>query len=324
MATSALNLSTRTELDATLRAFAASPSVARSLTSFSVAIGITQHTERLSDDELVDFLVQCPQLRVFLLQRWRFLELNAHNVDRLVEHHTFQHLLHFTIGWTGNLKVSSMFRLLSVMPSLRSLHFGCVMDDVSEMANFSSVIPTPACRLKELEVSDDRGVNFLHYAHLLSNSHDTLESARLSWIDGLDVPVEEAIVEALARCTRLRSLESIGNGISTARLIAACPRLECLSVAQPPTEEEIGALSGDARGLRELRFVRIYYADADLDVVWDDLKDALALLPSIRILRLVFSGDLSRRSPSCYADAVTECAKRRIHLSTSKEGYIWF
>ncbi|KZV88206.1 hypothetical protein EXIGLDRAFT_839403 [Exidia glandulosa HHB12029] len=183
-------------------------------------------------------------------------------------------------------------------------------------------MPTPVCRLEELDVRDDMSINFLHYPHLLSSSHDTLETVRLSWIDSLrfKATIEDAIVEALARCTRLRSLESIANSMSTARLIAACPQLECLSLAQPPTKEDIAALSSGAKRLRELRV--FYDDDRDrLDLYWNKLKEALALLPSIRTLRLVFRGDISRLSPICYADAVVECAKRRIHLSTSKEGY---
>ncbi|KZV88220.1 hypothetical protein EXIGLDRAFT_183049 [Exidia glandulosa HHB12029] len=317
MASAVLTLSTNVDLDTALRATAASLSFARSI--ISITVTVTERGQWLTDDKLVDLLIRCPYLRVFVLQRWTFKELSADSLTRLADHDALRYITHWTIGSKGALSVSSMFSLLSLMPSLRSLHFGAVTDEGLAAMDSPVSLPTPACRLQELVVSDDLSIDFVHYPQLLSNSHDTLEYLKLSWIKTFDKPVEVALVQAIAPCTRLRSIESIGNTIPAPSLITACTQLECLALTHPPLKPEIAAFARHGARLRELRLVRLHHGDDldQLDTYWFDLEDALSQLPSVRVLRLLFKGDISERSQGCYALAVAECERRRIDLFTS-------
>ncbi|KZV83652.1 hypothetical protein EXIGLDRAFT_728089 [Exidia glandulosa HHB12029] len=169
----------------------------------------------------------------------------------------FTRLVSLHVGWPGpeRLLLSAFFALLSATPALQTLRFGSVEPDYDDESNpgvpkDASLFPKPICRLKTLAVCDDVGIDFAEYDHLLSSSHDTLQSVELSWT--FDSGLGPVIAAALQKCTRVRTMELIGNGFFHEDIIAACPNVDCLILEETPTLAEQRALK---RPLRELRLV---------------------------------------------------------------------
>ncbi|KZV92127.1 hypothetical protein EXIGLDRAFT_769314, partial [Exidia glandulosa HHB12029] len=314
--------------------------------SRSLPIGRAVHSITLSDNEhkvssdlFARILLQCPNVRSLSLLEWTFKRISTSYIQQFAAQSTFSCLTCLVIGNKGALASSSLFALLSAMPTLSILQIGYVgdhLDDSDDEAaedRPSESFATPACSLTRLIVFDDWDVKFMHYSLLLCNSHDTLEHLELSYIfdwgsdsdNDVDanvvrpVDIENAVQQAIAPCSRLRSLAIIGSDLTVVRLIAACPNLQRLTLDRLPSDKEIDALPQNGRTLRELFLLRCTGAgngDGFIGVHWPTLKRFLPSLPALRTLRLVGSGDVAERSPLSYPLARAECERRRIKLLT--------
>lgn len=165
----------------------------------------------------------------------------------------FTRLVCLHVGWSERMLLSAFFALLSATPALQTLSFGSVGPDYDDESDSgvpkdASPFPKPICRLKTLAVCDNSGIDFAEYDHLLSSSHDSLQFVGLSWI--FDPGLGPVIAAALRKCTRVRTMELIGNHFPHEDIIAACPTVNCLILEETPTLAEQRALK---RPLSELR-----------------------------------------------------------------------
>ncbi|KZV95987.1 hypothetical protein EXIGLDRAFT_765679 [Exidia glandulosa HHB12029] len=310
------------------------------------SITLSDKEHKVSSDLFARILLQCPNVRSLSLHEWKFKRISTSHIQQFAAQSTFSCLTCLVIGFKGALASSSLFALLSAMPSLSILRIGYVEDHLDDSddedgdtkreetrnARQSESFATPACSLTRLLVLDDWGINFMHYRLLLSKSHDTLEHLELSWIFdwGSDsdsdtdvvrpVDIENAILQAIAPCSRLRNLAIVGSDFTATRLIAACPNLQRLSLERAPSDEEIAALPHIGRTLRELYLLHCtgagYGGDGFIGVHWPALERFLPSLPALRTLRFIGRGAAAEKSPLSYPLARAECERRCIQLLT--------
>ncbi|KZV86102.1 hypothetical protein EXIGLDRAFT_725166 [Exidia glandulosa HHB12029] len=168
-------------------------------------------------------------LRQLSLVRWEEEGFTPLAVRTLATYGIFTRLVCLHVGWSERMLLTAFFVLLSATPALQTLRFGSVVPDYDNESDPGT-----------LAVCDDAGIDFAEYDHLLSSSHDTLQSVELSWI--IDPGLGPVVAAALQKCTRVRTMELIGNHFLH----------EDISLHETPALAEQRALK---RPLRELRLV---------------------------------------------------------------------
>ncbi|EJD41784.1 hypothetical protein AURDEDRAFT_169219 [Auricularia subglabra TFB-10046 SS5] len=296
------------------------PPVARLTTSLVIGIlGHGQETSSEFDDEAFAALVsRCPNLCALYLRSWHFDSVQPH----LLSQCSFSRLTSFFIGWNATLTVPGFFALLSMMPALKTLGIGAVdpegTSDSDDAVVTDNDLAPPACSLTHLIVSDDWDINFPHYVHLLSRSHDTLEHLELHWIYGEQVA--DGLVAALERCTRLCHLTLIGNDFPNKRIIAASATVSSLTLVAPPTDAEFAALRAP---LRALEFANCYVHDPEdfIDAAWEQLRGRVPQAPALESIKFSLMRDPVVRETDGYREMRRVCKERRIHLSLRRDFY---
>ncbi|EJD48147.1 hypothetical protein AURDEDRAFT_162618 [Auricularia subglabra TFB-10046 SS5] len=254
-----------------------------------------------------DILVVCRNVRRLDLDRWAFKTITVANIRRLAAIGSLSGIETLSIG-QGPLSSRTLFSLLSLMPALKHLELLSVFDASHDSPIEQEPFPTPACRLRHLFLYDDWGIDFPHYAHLLCNSHDTLEHLELHWVS--DPSIGECVTEAVSACRSVRDLVLIGNNFDSSSIIPLCPRIRRLMLIEPPTDEENAALRAP---LRDLRLVHCTPA-SDSGVIADHLPRWRVLVPQLRTLRSMSVLSHSIQRDDSYHKLHRLCAQQRVRL----------
>ncbi|EJD48131.1 hypothetical protein AURDEDRAFT_162603 [Auricularia subglabra TFB-10046 SS5] len=270
-------------------------------------------SERIDEALLADILAECRNVNRLDLDRWTFNRVSDASIRRAAVG-SLGRIKELIVGARGSLMTPTLFSLLAAMPSLQSLELNSILDPPEPTPG---PVPTPSCSLASLAVIDDWGIDFKHYAHLLCNSHDTLEHLELHWV--LSPEIEPFVLEGLKSCRVLRDLVLLGNQFNYAKILSLCPQIRCLTLIDPPSDDEMAALCAP---LRELRLIHCT-PETDAGIIADhlpQLRDLLPRLPALGTIRVV-SGSVQR--DDAYRELRLLCARQRLHFTTYLEGYDW-
>lgn len=291
----------------------------RAVNSDHVRTVIVSETIYLPNSECIDaalfadVLAECRNVQRLDLDHWTFRTLSDAHLRR-AEAGSLCHIKELIVGGRGRLTAHALFSLLAAMPALQSLELCCVFD-FPELEG--QPFPTPSCQLTSLVVIDDRSIDFRHYAHLLCNSHDTLEHVEVHWV--FDPEVGPHLAAGLISCRALRDLVLIGNKFDYVDILSSCRMLRCLTLIYAPSDEEISVLQAP---LRELRLIHCLWTSDD-GVIVEHLPQLRGLLPRLPALGTVRVVSRSVEKDDAYDELRQLCVRQRLRFTTYLAGYDW-
>ena len=288
---------------------------------------------------------------------WDFREINARNLEKLknASAFTFLQTWFLGVGRDSALSTQTLLELLSIMPSLRNMSIGQVVDlaprqDVTSLRSVAS-LAKPACSLERIEVNIGWGFHFSRWSHLVVNSQHTLRHVAAGRMSSPDSGND--LATALGHCADVRRLWLVGNRFDNARLFAACPRLEILGLENirslfpqawaytiwelddeiVHTSDEVDIDAGERLLLRKLKetlppllreLIFVDYrpgtGDEFVTLCWtESIRYVLPLLPKHRRICIKTMGGLPAVMVPQHAKAYSElrkaCTSRRIFLT---------